>query len=283
MAKWLKAGVVEFGNFRPTDIGVPQGGIISPVISNMALDGMAKVIEDSVKHLRTKRYAPKVYFVRFADDFVVTADKREFLTENVIPAIEGFLAERGVHLSKEKTRIVTLLNGFNFVGFNFRVYLDHSREGGQILLIKPKTQNVVDARRKISEMVKKAHDPFQLILQLNAYLRGWAYYYRISIAKRVFTALGAHLWLVLWNWVKRRHRGMPRRELLQLYFKTLGDRNYVFFGVNPENPEQELTLYDIANTPIVRHGMITNRNPYLPENYEYFQKRVKSQTLVPTA
>jgi len=76
---------------------------------------------------------------------------------------------------------------------------------------------------------------------------------------------------------------MPHRELLRLYFKTLGDRNYVFFGVNPENPEQELTLYDIANTPIVRHGMVTNRNPYLPENYEYFQKRVKSQTLVPTA
>jgi len=158
---------------------------------------VAKVIEDSVRHLRTKRYAPKVYFVRFADDFVVTADKREFLTKNVIPAIEGFLAERGVHLSKEKTRIVTLLNGFDFVGFNFRVYLDHSRESGQILLIKPKTQNVVDARRKISKMVKKAHDPFQLILQLNAYLRGWAYYYRISIAKRMFTALGAHLWLVL--------------------------------------------------------------------------------------
>jgi len=76
---------------------------------------------------------------------------------------------------------------------------------------------------------------------------------------------------------------MPRRELLRLYFKTLGDRNYVFFGVNPENPEQELTLYDIANTPIVRHGIITNCNPYLPENYEYFQKRIKFQTLVPTA
>lgn len=172
LQKWLKAGVVEFGEFSPTEVGVPQGGIISPVISNMALDGMAKVIEKSVEHLRSKHYAPKVYFVRYADDFVVTADTREILTESVVPAIESFLADRGVELSKEKTRIVKLTDGFDFVGFNFRIYSDPARSGGQIFLVKPSATKIERARKRISEIVKNNSDPFNIVLQLNAFLRG---------------------------------------------------------------------------------------------------------------
>ncbi len=124
LKQWLKAGYMEGNIFHDTEAGTPQGGIISPTLANMTLDGMEAVVR-----LATAR-TEKVNFVRYADDFVITGATKDVLEEKVKPAIVQFLSERGLTLSEEKTLITHIDHGFDFLGFNVRKY------DGK-LLIKP--------------------------------------------------------------------------------------------------------------------------------------------------
>ena len=127
LRKWLAAGYMEEGVVYPTEAGTPQGGIASPVLANLALDGLEEAAQ---------RAAPrhqKVNVVKYADDFIITGASKEVLETKVKPAVVAFLAERGLELSEEKTRITHIDDGFGFLGFNVRKY------GGK-LLIKPSKQ-----------------------------------------------------------------------------------------------------------------------------------------------
>ena len=136
LGKWLKAGFMESGRTHPTHAGTPQGGIISPVLANMALDGLEEVLEAAFGQRNTKAsYRTKVNYVRYADDFVVSGISKELLEREVRPIVEAFMAERGLALSAEKTVVTHVEEGFDFLGQNIRKY------GGKCL-IKPAQQNV---------------------------------------------------------------------------------------------------------------------------------------------
>ncbi|MFA0555997.1 group II intron reverse transcriptase/maturase, partial [Vibrio sp. 10N.222.55.A1] len=119
LKKWLKSGFMESGSWNPTEAGTPQGGIISPVLANMALDGLDAVLESHFGKKNTKAsYKTKVNYVRYADDFVITGISKELLEQEVLPIVEAFMADRGLELSKEKTLITHIENGFDFLGQN---------------------------------------------------------------------------------------------------------------------------------------------------------------------
>ena len=130
MQKWLQAGYVENGRLYPTRKGTPQGGIISPTLANLTLDGLERAVHDAVPR------RSRVNFVRYADDFIITGKSRRLLEQNVKPVVEKFLAERGLTLSEEKTAITHITHGFTFLGQTFR-------KTGKVLHITPAKEAVL--------------------------------------------------------------------------------------------------------------------------------------------
>jgi RNA-directed DNA polymerase len=177
------------------------------------------------------------------------------LEQEVKPFIEAFLAERGLSLSKEKTRIVHIEEGFDFLGQNVRKYNDK-------LLIKPATQAVKAVQTKARQLVKQhaAATPAQVIGQLNPLLRGWANYHRHLCSKKTYAAVDSYVMRVLWNWAKRRHPDKPRRWIKQRYFQMKAGKDWVFTGTDDHH--RELILFKAASVPIQRHVKIrSNANP----------------------
>ena len=174
LGKWLKSGYIDKGLFYRTDSGTPQGGIISPVLCVMTLSGLEKAAKQAAPKDRDK-----VNVVAYADDFVITGATKDVLVTKVQPAVRSFLAERGLELSEEKTRITHIGEGFDFLGFNIRKY------SNQKLLIKPAKENVLKFIRDIKGIIKK-HPTMaagELISILNPKLVGWANYYRHVVSK----------------------------------------------------------------------------------------------------
>jgi hypothetical protein len=164
----------------------------------MALDGL----EDRLR-ARFKRRG-KVNLIRFADDFVITGESRAILEQDVMPLVTEFLQERGLVLAPEKTRIVHIDEGFDFLGFHFRKY------GGK-LLIKPARASIDHISAKVKTILQKGqHWPqSEIIRTLNPVLRGWGNYYRHVASKAVFLGLDQRIWRMTWNWARRRH---PQKE-----------------------------------------------------------------------
>src|ERR1019366_7286829 len=179
LQKWLKAGYVYQDALFPTETGVPQGGIISPVVANMTLDGLEATLAE--KFPRAKQTRLKMHMVRYADDFIITGNSKEWLENEVKPAVVAFLAERGLVLSPEKTKITHIEDGFDFLGWNIRKY------NGK-LLMKPSKANIKAHLDKIRDVIKanKAAKQANLIRLLNPILRGWANYHRHVVAKDTF-------------------------------------------------------------------------------------------------
>src|SRR6266496_3593877 len=211
LKKWLKAGYRDKGILYPTKEGTPQGGIISPVIANMTLDGLERRLREVFpleSRREGRRYSPKVNLIRFADDFVITGSSNEQLENEVKPLVEQFMRERGLHLSSEKTVITHIEEGFDFLGQNIRKY----KMGKQHkLLIKPSKKNVHTFLEKIRNTVKanKALSAGKLIVKLNPIIRGWALYHQHIVSKDTFRAVDDAIHRVIRQWTKRRH---PRKS-----------------------------------------------------------------------
>jgi len=230
LQKWLKTGIVDQGQWFPTEVGTPQGGIISPTLANMVLDGLERRLTSCFPRRGGKMRHPKVRLIRYADDFVVTGATKETL-EQVREEVAAFLAERGLSLAPEKTRIVQLSDGLDFLGFHVRTY--HGK-----LLIKPSK----DAQRRIHRIVRhiiggsKAITQLDLINWLNPIIRGWANYYRHVVSAETFHTLDYVLWKALWRWAVRRHPKKSRRWVAGRYFHTFGFRRWVFACTNGMHP-----------------------------------------------
>ena len=183
LRKWLQAGYWEKGQLFPTRAGTPQGGIISPTLANLALDGM----QDAVRQAAHDR-GNKVNFVRYADDFIVTGANPQLLEQKVKPALTAFLAKRGLELSEQKTVITPIDKGFDFLGHTVRKF-------GVKLLTYPSKRSVQALRDKLRLCFQSALglSQEQLIRKLNPRLRGWANYYRNGAAKRTFEKLDFHV------------------------------------------------------------------------------------------
>lgn len=275
LQQWLQAGYLESRVLFPTEAGTPQGGIISPVLANLALDGMEALLQQHFGGSDRRSRKHQVNLIRYADDFVVTGSSRELLEDEVKPLLCAFLAARGLELSPEKTSITQIETGFDFLGQNVRKY------GGK-LLIKPSQANVHHHLTHLQETVKKhlGQSAGALIRQLNPKIRGWANYHRHIVAKATFSRVDHALFQMLWRWALRRHRNKGCRWIRDRYFRTqpgpAGGRNWVFFGevVDGKQRVQTLTLRAAADTKIRRHVKIRGEvNPYDPRWHGYLESR----------
>jgi len=269
--KWLKAGYVHKRNLYPTEAGTPQGGIISPTLSNMTLDGL----EAELKKFRRQ---DKVHMVRYADDFIVTGNSKELLENEVRPLVEKFLSARGLELSPEKTSITHIDKGFDFLGVNIRKY------NGK-LLVKPSKKNVKACIDKVRKAIKdnKVAKQINLIKLLNPIIRGWANYHKTVTANDAFNYVDNEIWLSLWQWAKRRHPDKSPAWIKKRYFKTAGNRNWAFVADDtekfyPSGKPYVISLSRASDVPIKRHIKIRGEaNPFDPKFETYFEERMTSK------
>lgn len=270
LQKWLKAGYVYQNELFPTEAGTPQGGIISPLLANMTLDGLEAALTATYPNAQRQRL--KMHMVRYADDFIITGLSKEWLEQKVKPLVEQFLAERGLTLSAEKTKITHVAEGFDFLGWNFRKY----RNGK--LLIKPSRANIKAHLQSIREIIKANKTTKQATLtnKLNPILQGWAHYHRHAVAKRIFGHNDHKIWLMLWRWARRRHPNKGLHWIKKKYFKVREGRNWAFATVERQKDGtlRETILVKESDTPIRRHVKIkATSNPHDRVWMHYFALR----------
>jgi RNA-directed DNA polymerase len=236
----------------------------------MVLDGLEKRLGE--RFPQAKRKGLKMHMVRYADDFIITGHSKEWLENEVKSVVAEFLAERGLALSSEKTKITHITEGFDFLGWNIRKY------NGK-LLIKPSKASITAHCAKIREIIKtnKTAKQVNLIKQLNPLLRGWANYHRHMVAKKVFARIDHYKWSMLWQWAKRRHPNKGARWIKEKYFKIHGTRKWVF-ATTEGNGQRGSILLTMADTPIIRHIKIqSTANPYDPKWETYFKIRTEKK------
>jgi RNA-directed DNA polymerase len=276
LKRWLGAGYIEDATFHPTHEGTPQGGIISPVIANLALDGLERVAKEAAPP------RSKVNVIRYADDFIITACSKELLEEKIRPAVTSFLAERGLRLSATKTKISRIEDGFDFLGANVRKYKGK-------LLIKPSKDNFRSFMRKLSEFARshRAIPTVEMIRALNQKILGWTSQNRHLVASRTFAKLDYLLFRTLWQWAKRRHNNKGSKWVKAKYFRAQGNRNWIFSAplpnkdpqrLLPGSPKVFLDLVSASKVPIRRHIKVRGHaNPFDPGQADYFRRRRKRQ------
>ena len=268
LQKWLKAGFMDKQILYPTETGVPQGGIASPAIANLALDGLEQVVKAYTASPTRRAQRAKVNLVRFADDFIITGSSYELLEQEIKPLVEQFLRERGLELSPEKTRMTHIEDGFDFLGQHVRKYAGK-------LLIKPARKNVKAFLGKIRKIVKanKQATTANLIAQLHPVVRGWANYHRHVASKVTFYHVDTAIFTMLWSWAKRRHPTKAKGWVAKTYCRARHGRRWIFFG---QHADHELELFRAGDVPIQRHVKIRGAaNPYDPQWEVYFEERLR--------
>jgi RNA-directed DNA polymerase len=271
LRKWLKAGFMENRILFPTEAGTPQGGIISPTLANLTLDGLEPLLKGKFPAWRKPN--PKVNLIRYADDFIITGATREVLENEVRPLVEQFLNERGLQLSPEKTCITPIEHGFDFLGQNLRKF-------GNRLLIRPSKKNTHTFLEKVRRCIRRNSGISQadLIRLLNPIIRGWANYHRHIVALETFRKVEWVLRNCLWRWAKHRHRGKSAQWVFQRYWHPLGGGERIFAadtGKRMTNGKPIwLKLVNPTQTGIQRHVKIrAEANPFAPCWRAYFEDR----------
>jgi len=245
---WLRAGVFEQGKgFAPTGEGTPQGGVISPCLLNIALHGLEEAAGARYHNsgaLAGNVAAGSPVLVRYADDLAVCCHTRQ-QAETVKARLAAWLAPRGLAFNEDKTRIVHVSEGFDFLGFSIRSYPNGK------LLIKPAKPAVTRLRKRLATEMRalRGADQAAVIKTLNPIIRGWAAYYRTVVSCKTFKALDDYTWKLIWKWVSWRHPNKPKRWVATRYFgrfnKTRNDR-WVF-------GHDGGYLLKFSWTPITRH------------------------------
>ena len=272
--RWLKAGIIEFGKYYQTKSGTPQGGIISPLLANIALDGMERLFgaENSKGNYTVpsgRRGENKgLNLIRYADDFVVTARSRERIVNYVLPKLRLFLKERGMELNEAKTKIVHRDEGFDFLGFNIRQYRGKTRS---VCLAKPSKSAVKQHLKHIKAVISmnKQMKADELVSKLNPIIRGWANYYCYSSAKKTFNYVDYRIWKMLWQWCLRRHKNKRKQWIRHRYFMNIDNRTWIF-GERKEN----VLLFSRSFRTGVRYTPVKGHNsPYDESLHQYWNRR----------
>jgi RNA-directed DNA polymerase len=267
LSTWLRRGLIDRGALLPTTAGVPQGGIVSPVISNRVLDGLEGVVHGGT----WRRRVHKINDVRWADDCIVTANSREVLEETVLPSINTFLAARGVRLSPHKTVITPLSQGCDFFGQTIRTY---ARPHGQpaTLQMTPRQASVHTITTKITTLCHQAAGttPTQLIAPLNPVLRGWANSHRHIICGEACAQLDSFVWRRLYRGAKLRHPHKTGRWITQRDFPHQLGESWRF--TDPTTGKHIIRFQETAKPQ--RHIKVkSDANPFDPHWEAYFQYR----------
>jgi RNA-directed DNA polymerase len=292
---WLKAGVMEGLEYSPTTSGTPQGGVISPLLANIALHGMEQAAYEAYKGKdSTGRNRVRPTLIRYADDFVVLCAHEAGILA-VQRAMEEWLGKIGLHLHPSKTRVTHTLHphqgpaGFDFLGFQVRQYpmgRTHSGKSAQgrtlgfKTIIKPSKESV---KRHIAGLGKivcdhKAVPQESLIKHLNPVVRGWANYYRTVVAKVIFAQCDHHLYSQLRSWAQRRHPKKPRRWVAQRYWRMQPGAKWEFEV--KRNGAVSAKLLSHQKTPIKRHVKVKGAASPFDGNLVYWSQRLKEHPLL---
>ena len=244
--------------------GTPQGGILSPLLANIALHGMETALQTIARHQGglSNPSGVGIHIVRYADDFIITCPTKE-QAEQCLEAIATWLHEQvGVELNREKTHITAMTEGFDFLGFNLRKY--HGK-----LLIKPSKASQLAFLGKVKALLTANQTTRTdiLLYRLNPLLRGWAYYYRTVVSKQVFSYCDYRLYQMLWQWARRRHPQKSKRWVQAKYFTQRGSRHWVF-------TDGQRDVFHLAAVPILRHIKVQGRrSPFRPADAAYYVRR----------
>ena len=241
-----------------------MGGVLSPLLANIALDGMERLFgaEDVrgryVRPSRRRSLDCGVSLIRYADDLVVTAPTQDILQTHVVPALTAFLGERGLKLSEAKTKVVHIDDGFDFLGFNVRRYKG-------TVLTRPQKAKVVQHLRTIGDYLRRHRQagPSQVIGDLAPLIRGWTAYYRHGASKHVFHSSDHHVQAKLWRWAKRRHPTKSAAWVRSRYFDH---------GWNLVDGRAKLARHD--DVAVTRHAKVQGkRSPLNPDDQDYWEMR----------
>lgn len=270
---WLKAGVFEPGKgFAPTEEGTPQGGVISPLLLNVALHGLeeaAGVRHERSDTRRTKRGSPAL--VRYADDMIALCHSRQE-AEQVKAKLAAWLTPRGLSFNEEKTRIVHLDDGFDCLGFTARRY--HGK-----LLTKPSKAAIKRVKQRLTADMRalRGANAAMVLATINPITRGWANYYRGAASSRIFAALDTHLWRLTYKWACHRHPNKPKPWVTTHYFgryHTTRQDRWVF-----GDRDSGAYLPKLAWTKIVRHRLVRSEaSPDDPAHADYWAQRRRKNT-----
>lgn len=270
LLKWLKCGYIEMKTLFPTEEGCPQGSPLSPTLANMALDGLEGLIHTQFKKKNPKA---KVNFIRYADDFIVTGASKEILQNEVFPLIVQFMQERGLELSKEKTLITHIEDGFDFLGQNVRKY------NGK-LLIKPSKKNTKAYLDKVRGIIKanKTSTQEDLIKKLNPVIKGWSEYHKHVVSKKAFNWTDKQVFESLRRWALYRHPQKTKGWIISKYYHTINNRSWIFAAPHKsaegKGKNGYLCLNHAADTPIYRPTKVrSTANPFDKDWQQYFEER----------
>ena len=269
--QWLKAGVVEQGRLHRTEEGTPQGGVVSPVLLNIALDGMedaAGVRYQSNGSIRVDSPAA----IRYADDFVVHCHTRQDALE-IKAKLAKWLAARGLAFNEDKTRVVTLAEGFDFLGFNVRRYRDK-------VLIKPSKAAIRRIRERLRTELRslRGSNAQAVIKRLNPIIRGWANYYRTQVSSETFNTLDAYLWRLTWKWANSSHPNKPKPWVFARYYGKFNKSRQDRWVFGDRHSGAYMTKF--AWTHILRHWTVKHgASPDDPALADYWAWRRRKALL----
>lgn len=269
LKQWLTSGYMDQSVLYDTEAGTPQGGIISPLLCNLTLDGLEALIAPA----KYSKHRSKRHVIRYADDFIIIGASYAELDREIRPKVEAFMEERGLKLSEEKTKISHIQDGFDFLGFNLRKYKDK-------LLITPQKDKPQHLLKKIRVLLQQYRGiPFYALLaKLNAVIRGWAYAYRHVVSKVRMGYIDERIYFLVKKWLKREHRSKTWAWITKRYrgrFK--GREEYGCYYATANGPKL-IRLFQAQDLPIRYHKKIqVDANPYDPAYRDYFEKRMDEQ------
>lgn len=303
LRSWLKAGILKGETYAFPKMGTPQGGIISPLLANIALHGMREQLDVYINTLGGNRRANRqtTTYVRYADDLIILHPDLDTLL-GLKEVVEKFLEPMGLELHPQKTRICHTFKptdnenpGFSFLGFDViqkekwrRIRAATTKRVTKqtfITLIRPSKEGIKCHKKKLRDIIRSYRGASQerLIYKLNPIIRGYALSKRTQISSRIFQELDKYTYEHLWKWARRRHPKMSRFKLKAKYWHSIGKRNWVF-GIKSKDNDEELSLqlqYH-QKIQIQRHTMVKGTSSPFDGNLIYWANRTGKNPLIHT-
>lgn len=296
---WLKAGILDADEYIFPEMGTPQGGVISPLLANIALHGLRYEIDTYINTLpgpkRENRYT--CTYVRYADDLILMHPNRKTL-EALKEITQKFLEPIGLELHPIKTRLVHTRDwinntppGFTFLGFDIvqkpkwnsmrKAFTKRKSKQDFITLITPSQEGIKRHKKKLRDTIRRYRGVNQetLIYRLNPIIRGWAFSKRTQISAKIFQDIDAYLYLHLWKWARKRHPKMSKVKLKEKYWHTIGKRNWVFGIKRDEDVVVQLQYH--SKIPIIRHAKVEGSASPFDGNLIYWATRKGKSVLIP--
>jgi len=296
---WLNAGILDADEYIFPEVGTPQGGVISPLLANIALHGLRYELDAYINTLPGPKRENRntCAYIRYADDLILMYPNRETL-EALKDITKKFLEPIGLELHPIKTRLVHTRDwrndtppGFTFLGFDVvqkrkwnrmrEVFTKRSSKQDFITLITPSLEGIKRHKLKLRDTIRQYRgiDQEKLIYKLNPIIRGWALSKRTQVSTKIFQDIDAYVFLHLWKWARKRHPKMSKIKLKQKYWHIVDKRNWVF-GIKRDG-EVKIQLQTHTKIPILRHAKVDRTASPFDGNFIYWATRTGKSALIP--